>query len=403
MNAGRPRRRAGRAEAALAIGSIALFLAAAELVARIVDLRPAGGRALENPAWLGERWMLRADYRRRMAEEGILARYYDLYEWDRRLFFRLRPNVHLELVDVMAPPALRHRTRWSVHTGERGFRTADFGDRPRPGVTRVAVLGDSSTFGWGVEHFEAYPERLARDLAALWKVAPERVETLNLGVPGYSSFQGRVLLEQVALPLAPDVVVWSYLSNDGSATGESDEAAYARRMGPIGALLEWLHASRAFEALESWLGVARSRLRPVAAPDPHDPEGRNVANYDVARRNVDAAVAAARGAGVPIVLLGQCVRGVPAAVLRDAAQAAGVPHLDGSALLDGAIRSIAAEPRFEKDRERLAARWGQAELARHAHWLAFLPDGCHPNPLGHRLVAQALAAAVAQALPEPAR
>src|SRR5690606_16192869 len=144
------RRRPGRAEIALAAVSLLLFLGGAELLARSVDLRPRSAAALRNPPWLGGRWMLRRDYREEMAAEGLLSRYYELYEWDRYLFFRLRPDAHLELVDVMAPEAVRERTRWSVHTNGRGFRTPAFEDRPAAGVLRIVALGDSSTFGWGV-------------------------------------------------------------------------------------------------------------------------------------------------------------------------------------------------------------------------------------------------------------
>jgi lysophospholipase L1-like esterase len=387
----------------LALGTLGLFLAGAELLARSVDLRPAGGTALVNPPWLGGRWLLRSDYREEMAAEGILARYYDLYEWDRYLFFRLRPEADVELIDVMAPPELRARTHWSVHTNGAGFRTPEFAVQPAPGVTRIVVLGDSSTFGWGVEHFEAYPERLRTALAARTGVPRERIEVLNLGVPGYSSFQGRVLLEQVALPLHPHLVVWSYLSNDGALTGVRDAATYRQRLGPMGALLEGLHRSRAFEALEGWIAVARRRLRAVPEPDERDPEQRNIASYADSAANVRTAVAAARAASVPIVLLAQCVRGAPSAVLRQVAAEEGVPFLDGTALLDAEIPALAQAKHYARERERLRQRWGEDALAGHPAWHAYLPDRCHPNPVGHEIVAQALADVVVQALPEPLR
>jgi hypothetical protein len=47
-------------------------------------------------------------------------------------------------------------------------------------------------------------------------------------------------------------------------------------------------------------------------------------------------------------------------------------------------------------------RYG-AELDTHPFWLAFLPDHCHPNALGHRLVADALGDVAAGALPAGAR
>jgi lysophospholipase L1-like esterase len=384
-----------RANALLAVASLAVFAGGAELLAREVDLRPAGGAALGNPAWLGDRRLLRSDYRDEMAKAGVLARYYDLYAWDRFLFYRLRENTHVELLDPFAPPFARERSRWSVHTNARGFRGPELAAEKAPGTLRVLMLGDSSTFGWGVESFETLPERLGKALAAA--LAPVHVEVVNLGVPGYSSFQGRVLLERTALALAPDAVVWSYLSNDGAITGAADEATYAQRLGASGALLEWLHRSRAFETLEAWIAVARERVRPSPEPSPYDAAARNVASYEIAARNVRAAVALARDAGVPIVLLGQCTRGEPARVLAQVARETGTPHLDARALLEARVPELATDARWAAHREAMRERYG-AELDANPGWLAFLPDRCHPNALGHRLVAEALAPIVVDAL-----
>lgn len=387
------------ANVALAAASLVVFGGGLELVARSVDLRPAGGAALANPPWMGDRVFLRPDYRDEMAKLGVLSRYYDLYEWDRFLFYRLRPSADVELLDPFAPPGALEKSRWSVHTNAQGFRSADFDAAKRPGVLRVVVLGDSSTFGWGVESFEAYPERLATALAEQLGRPPESIEVLNLGVPGYSTFQGRVLLERVALGLAPDAIVWSYLSNDGAMTGESDRETYAERLGARGALLEALHASRAFETLEAWILVARRALRPPAALDPTDAQQRNVPSYQVAGANARAAVEAARAAGVPIVLLGQCTRGEPAQVLAHVAREAGVPHLDATALLEASLPSLSTEEAYGDQRLAMRKRYGDAELEKRPMLLAFLPDRCHPNAYGHRMVADALAPLVAGVLP----
>jgi lysophospholipase L1-like esterase len=392
------KRRALLANALLAAASLVVFGGAAELLARRFDLRPAGGAALVNPPWMGDRVFLRPDYRDEMAKHGVLARYYDLYEWDRFLFYRLRPKANVELLDPFAPPDAIERSRWSVQTNASGFRGPDFELAKRPGTIRVLALGDSSTFGWGVEHFETYPQRLAAALAERLGRPRDEIEVLNLGVPGYSSFQGRVLLERVALALEPDVIVWSYLSNDGAVTGASDAATYAERLGARGALLEVLHTSRAFETLEAWILVARRTLRPPPEPDPREASHRNIASYAVAAANVRAAVAAARGAGVPIVLLAQCVGGEPAQVLAAVARETGAPHLDAPALLRASLPALATEERYDEHRAGLRRRYGAAEVDEHILWLAFLPDRCHPNALGHRLVAESLADLVTDAL-----
>jgi lysophospholipase L1-like esterase len=375
------------------LGALVIFLGGAELLARAIDLRPAMGGAVANPPWLGNRWLLpREDYRDRLKDQGFLGRYYDLYEWDRWRFYRLRPNRDLELLDPLAPPATLDKSRWSVHTGPQGYRNPEYTPLPKPGERRVVALGDSSTFGWGVESVEAYPARLGVTLDRE-NDASNRWEVLNLGVPGYSSFQGLVTLARDALPLAPDVVLFSYLSNDGAMTGEPDRVAYARRASWLGALLELLHRSRAFETLEAWITTARAALGGAGAAQPRS-DVRNVENYREAEGNLRAAVQTAQAANVPLVLVANCLRGPAAEVMARVAADTGTPYLDATALVEAAIPRIMSEPAFAKDRERLVQRYGEATLLSTPILFGFLPDACHPNAVGHRLIGDALAGIV---------
>jgi lysophospholipase L1-like esterase len=85
-----------------------------------------------------------------------------------------------------------------------GFRTA-FDVKKAPGVRRVVCVGDSNTFGLGVPVERTWPALLGRSLEAAhgaW-----RWEVLNLGVPGYTSWQIRRLLETEVGAMSPDFVV----------------------------------------------------------------------------------------------------------------------------------------------------------------------------------------------------
>ena len=65
------------------------------------------------------------------------------------------------------------RTRaFKVDTNAAGFRGPAFS--PTASGLRIAALGDSFTFGWGVEHGQAWPAQLQ---------AITSTETLNLGIP----------------------------------------------------------------------------------------------------------------------------------------------------------------------------------------------------------------------------
>jgi lysophospholipase L1-like esterase len=71
---------------------------------------------------------------------------------------------------------------------------------------KVLFFGDSNTFGYGVDTPQTYPEVAERLLPG--------VHAINLGVMGYSSYQGLVTLEKYLPLLKPDLVVVSFNYND---------------------------------------------------------------------------------------------------------------------------------------------------------------------------------------------
>ena len=99
--------------------------------------------------------------------------------------------------------------RVPYRTNTDGFRGPEWGPR-QFGVARVAVLGDSYTFGWGVTDDEPYPERAE----ALLRAEGRPVEVLNLGVPGYNTELELELLRRALPRYEPDVVVLGYAVND---------------------------------------------------------------------------------------------------------------------------------------------------------------------------------------------
>jgi lysophospholipase L1-like esterase len=80
-------------------------------------------------------------------------------------------------------------------------------------VTRIAVLGDSYTFGFGVRAHRAYPRRL-EGLLNQRSPGGARFQALNFGVGGYSTQDEAVVLTQRALAWSPDLVVVGYVLND---------------------------------------------------------------------------------------------------------------------------------------------------------------------------------------------
>jgi len=90
----------------------------------------------------------------------------------------------------------------TVTTNDAGFRSSELDiDKPT-----IAVLGDSMTFGYGVNDDETFPYSLGNLL-------PE-YNILNAGVPGYNLEQERATYEQKIQQLDPKALILVFYFND---------------------------------------------------------------------------------------------------------------------------------------------------------------------------------------------
>ncbi|MFY9824081.1 MAG: GDSL-type esterase/lipase family protein [Thermoanaerobaculia bacterium] len=89
-----------------------------------------------------------------------------------------------------------------VRINRLGIRGPEVGPK-RPGVRRILVLGDSFTFGMGVEENEAFPAQLAAELGRRGVPA----EGINAGMGGYGVPDEVRWFEQYGRETHPDVIV----------------------------------------------------------------------------------------------------------------------------------------------------------------------------------------------------
>lgn len=106
-----------------------------------------------------------------------------------------------------------------VVTNSLGMRDRERETAKPAGVVRIAVLGDSFAFGYGVEGEDIWPAVLERLLNEAGGAL--RYEVLNFGVGGYSTRDEAAALEHKVLAFDPDLVLLGYTLNDPDVEPES--------------------------------------------------------------------------------------------------------------------------------------------------------------------------------------
>jgi len=80
-----------------------------------------------------------------------------------------------------------------IETNEQGFRGPQHDYIKKPHTYRILGLGDSMLFGWGVNYDEIVLSQLEGMLQADSKFKDKHVESINMGIPAYSTPQYRKL------------------------------------------------------------------------------------------------------------------------------------------------------------------------------------------------------------------
>lgn len=317
----------------LALGTIVVAVAAAELVLRVLGL-PSQAQSFR---FLGSE----------LVGDEFVA--------DDELFWRLAPDGAYEVNAL----------------GLRGWLPQG---AKRPRDLRIACVGDSCTFGAAVRYEETWGVLLERSVQAA--LPGRRVESILAGNPGYSTHQNRLLYERHVLPLAPDVTVlyvggWNdYVAAVGSSDRERTEHRESRwRSLRVVQLLSRAEAGDRDEVMEAFSRGEAPLGRRVPLPE-----------YEA---NVRAMIASARQAGSVVLMVSApltqasllrhpIARDYRAATIAIAREAA-VPIFDAPA-------------RFQELHERAPPEWRSLP---HGEWPC-LGDWVHPTVAGHQLIADGL-------------
>ncbi|MBU0759049.1 MAG: SGNH/GDSL hydrolase family protein, partial [Candidatus Omnitrophica bacterium] len=137
------------------------------------------------------------------------------YQKDNNLLFKLKPDISFswayDILHKTGPEGWRKRSDKSK-ANELGKDTL-----------KIIAVGDSCTFGLGCPSFKTYTAILENLINSSTRY---KAKVYNYGVPGYTSFQCRKLLEEVMPVLEPYAVICYIGANDGARALEYSDKEY---------------------------------------------------------------------------------------------------------------------------------------------------------------------------------
>ena len=210
----------GRARAFAAIltvnlGSVALAFAVAEALVRVFAVPTPGGRVFANTLLLPRPWEQVVAQNRAVLERAAARGTYLVHDTD--LGWTIGPgrrsaDYNRDFVALHAPHLLGRRGAADSHiyfSSTEGIRSprAGMSFAALPARPRIALVGDSFTFGLEVRYEDTWGHRLETALGGAFQV-------LNFGVDGYGVDQAYLRYRRDVVPWRPDVVVLGIINDD---------------------------------------------------------------------------------------------------------------------------------------------------------------------------------------------
>ncbi|MBT9558372.1 MAG: SGNH/GDSL hydrolase family protein [Myxococcales bacterium] len=146
-----------------------------------------------------------------------------------------------------------------IRTTAEGYREPAVLLPAPPGTRRLACLGDSVVFGWGVEALETFCAHLPQRLGPGW-------DAVNFGVPGYNLTQTVRRFELNGSRFHPDAVVLIVNQNDADPPLSASRSRWSRAA-DSSALLRWVLV-RLTRSAAAETPTAATPVAPADVPSP---------------------------------------------------------------------------------------------------------------------------------------
>ena len=125
--------------------------------------------------------------------------------------FLVRPTTDPEIPYRLKASLRGNFGRHPITTNSHGMRGFEVAVEKPEGTLRIAGLGDSTLFGWGVAYEDSTMPILGQMIRA---IDDRKVELLNFSAPGYNTAVEVAIYHKLARNFAPDIVIMLVIAND---------------------------------------------------------------------------------------------------------------------------------------------------------------------------------------------
>jgi lysophospholipase L1-like esterase len=361
--------------------TVFLFFVFVEMIFRFSGLEPTVRyRTYSIPSWVEEfDPAVLEKYQRFIAEQGFVNEDIYAYKTDLRYGYKLKPNISIKVRNYSSALVVDMLPPWTINSDTAGFRVPlrDESKKETSGKT-LHVLGDSSSFGWGVDYEKSYPFVLVDKLSVS---SNKNIELRNLSLPGFSSFQGKLLWQDLGNVKKDDWVILSFGWNDSSSSSQTDEHQFESRNSLIGKTNWRMRQFLVYRWMRSWL----THL-PEPALTINDEIGKRVPLKQY-RKNLEVLVNGIQEKGAKPILVSVCNFAEYQDVARKTAENKKISFYNFPLELEPFLPTV--HDRFPDQLVTYFEAYG--EQIESDPMLVFLfPDRCHPNEIGHGLMAEVL-------------
>lgn len=297
------------------------------------------------------------------------------YEYDADHGMRLKSNIDV-MVKAFAIPDKEIEAKlppWRIVTNKLHYRV--WSDRRIiDSMNTLLIMGGSSPFGWGVEFKDSFPALMAQAEDKDFKV-------MNLAIPGCTIYDALLLYRKYRSSIKQSRLLYFILdagSNNLGLSSMSDSNARAYRRSVKGKIRLLASRFRLYWLVKTYLnqyGYLLEKSEKIRVP------------YNEYKKYLKELLSMAVEDNGKIILLNICNNDKALIqIMKTQASELPIRFFDVNQYFDTVIKSDLSE-RFPELTKYYTVLYGSKRLNEYPRWILEFHKNCHPNMLGHKLLA----------------